>query len=125
MSNIEPRLEGGLRGLSQNKKKNWKSVEGQLISKCLFGVFNFLQKTNQNKSHSSKIEFVRLFFGGNLGLKKSFRFCLNFTGNHHPPSFPHYQAPNNGSKFNAYFARWKIENKIGQEFPIGVIDYLA
>ena len=25
-------------------------VKGQLISKCLFGVFNFLQKTNENKS---------------------------------------------------------------------------
>ena len=46
--------------------------KGQLISKCLFGVFNFLQKTNENKSHSSKIEFVRSFFGGNFGLKKIF-----------------------------------------------------
>ena len=25
-------------------------VKGQLISKCLFGVFNFFQKTNENKS---------------------------------------------------------------------------
>ena len=25
-------------------------AKGQLISKCLFGVFNFLQKTNENKS---------------------------------------------------------------------------
>ena len=25
-------------------------TKGQLISKCLFGVFNFLQKTNENKS---------------------------------------------------------------------------
>jgi hypothetical protein len=24
--------------------------KGQFISKCLFGVFNFLQKTNKNKS---------------------------------------------------------------------------
>ena len=24
--------------------------KGQIISKCLFGVFNFLQKTNENKS---------------------------------------------------------------------------
>ena len=44
-----------------------------------FGVFNFLQKTNENKSHSSKIEFVCSFFGGNVGLKKSFRFCLTFN----------------------------------------------
>ena len=27
-----------------------KSVKGQLISKCLFGVFKFFQKTNENKS---------------------------------------------------------------------------
>ena len=45
-------------------------IKGQLISKCLFGVFNFLQKTNETKSCSSKIEFVRSFFGGNVGLKK-------------------------------------------------------
>ena len=25
--------------------------KGQLISKCLFGVFNFFQKTNENTSH--------------------------------------------------------------------------
>ena len=25
-------------------------VKGQVISKCLFGVFNFFQKTNANKS---------------------------------------------------------------------------
>ena len=54
------------------------SLKGQLISKCLFGVFKLLQKTNENKSHSSKIEFVRLFFGGNVGLKKLFQFCLTF-----------------------------------------------
>ena len=39
----------------------------------------FLQKMNENKSHSSKIEFVCSFFGGNVGLKKSFRFCLTFN----------------------------------------------
>ena len=51
----------------------WNSfvfTKGQLISKCLFGVFNFLQKTNENKSDSSKIEFVCSFFGGNVSLKK-------------------------------------------------------
>ena len=39
--------------------------KGQLISKWFFGVFNFLQKTNENKSHCSKVEFIRSFFGGN------------------------------------------------------------
>ena len=29
--------------------------------------------------HSSKVEFVRSFFGRNVGLKKSFRLCLNFN----------------------------------------------
>ena len=53
--------------------------KGQLILKCLFGVFNFLQKTNENKSNSSKIEFVHSFFGGNVGLKKSFWFSLTFS----------------------------------------------
>ena len=56
-------------------------TKGQIILKCLFGVFNFLQKTNENKSHSSKIEFVCSFFGGNVGLKKSFRLFLTFSKN--------------------------------------------
>ena len=51
-------------------------TKGQLISKCLFGVFTFFQKTKKNKSTSSKVEFVRSFFGRNVGLKKSFRICL-------------------------------------------------
>jgi len=57
----------------------WRYVKGQLISKYLSGVFNFLQKTNENKSHSSEIEFIRSFFGGNVSLEKSFRFCLTFS----------------------------------------------
>jgi hypothetical protein len=57
-------------------------AKGQLISKCLLGVFTFFQKTNKNKLTSSKVEFVRSSFGKNVGLKKSFRFCLifNFSG---------------------------------------------
>ena len=31
------------------------------------------------KFHSSKVEFVCLFFGRNVGLKKSFRLCLTFN----------------------------------------------
>ena len=38
-------------------------AKGQSISKCLFGVFNFFNKTNENTSHSSKNEFIRSFFG--------------------------------------------------------------
>ena len=40
--------------LEGNKGKNKVCLsnitKGQLISECLFGVFNFLQKTNKNKS---------------------------------------------------------------------------
>ena len=36
--------------------------KGQIIKKCLFGVFNFFQKTNE-MSHSSKNEFICSFFG--------------------------------------------------------------
>ena len=35
-----------------------KPDKGQIISKCLFGVFNFFQKMNKNTSHSSKNEFT-------------------------------------------------------------------
>ena len=56
-----------------------KNCKGQLISKCLFGVFTFFQTTNENKSTSSKVKFVRSFFGRNIGLKKSFQICLTFT----------------------------------------------
>ena len=42
----------------------------QLISKCLFGVFNFFQKMNENKSTSSKVEFDCSFFGRNVSLDK-------------------------------------------------------
>ena len=59
--------------------ENRAEGKGQLISKCLFGVFTFFQKTNKNKSTSSKVEFVPSFFGRNVGLKKSFRICLTFS----------------------------------------------
>ena len=47
--------------------------KGQVISKCLFGVFTFFQKTNENKSHTSKNEFIRSFFGRIHGLTICFR----------------------------------------------------
>jgi hypothetical protein len=34
------------------------NVKGQLISKCIFVDFNFIPKTNENTSHSSKNEFI-------------------------------------------------------------------
>ena len=33
-------------------KKKMLLTKGQLISKCLFGVFNFFKKMNENTSHS-------------------------------------------------------------------------
>ena len=56
--------------------------KGQIISKCLFDVFNFFQKTNENKSHSSKNEFVRSFFGRNQDTMICFRDYLTFS-NHY------------------------------------------
>ena len=53
--------------------------KGQIISKWFFGVFDFLQKTNKNKYHSSKVQFVCSFIGRNVSLKKSFRLCLTFS----------------------------------------------
>ena len=50
-----------------------------LISKSLLGVFTFLKKMNENKSPSSKVEFVRSFFGRNIGLKKSFLIYLTLS----------------------------------------------
>ena len=40
-------------------------LKGQLISKRNFGVIDFLQKTNENTSHTSINELIRSFFGGN------------------------------------------------------------
>ena len=46
------------------------STKSQIISKCLFGLFNYLQKTNENKwilgFIVSKVELVHSFFGGNV-----------------------------------------------------------
>ena len=45
------------------------------------------QKPVDLRFHSSKVEFVRLLFGGNVGLKKLFRLCLTFS------SHPSYSLP--------------------------------
>ena len=60
--------------------KEGKTTKGQLISKCLFGVFTFFQKRNENKLISSKVGYVRSFSGRNVGLKKWFGICLTFKG---------------------------------------------
>ena len=44
-----------------------------------FWCFHFLQKTNENKSTSSKDEFFGSFFGRNVGSKKSIQICLTFS----------------------------------------------
>ena len=49
-------------------------AKGQLISKCLFGVFNSPKKsTLGNIIHSSKIEFFGSFFVRTEDIKKTFR----------------------------------------------------
>ncbi len=66
-------------------------VKGQLISKCLFCVFNFCQKRNENTSHISKNEFIRSFFGRTVAvglkssataveLRPSIQHCMTMTG---------------------------------------------
>ena len=47
----------------QKIRKFWKNTKGQIFSKCLIGAFTFSQKTNKNKSSSSKDELFRSFFG--------------------------------------------------------------
>ena len=47
--------------LTSCQKSNY--VKGQIVSKELFGVLEFSQKTNERIRHSSKNEFVRSFFG--------------------------------------------------------------
>ena len=70
--------------VSMNPWKDWKAKlerahffkvqpdKGQLISKWFFEVVDFLQKMNENNSHTSKNEFIRSFFGGNRPLQKTF-----------------------------------------------------
>ena len=53
--------------------KLFSTAKGQIISKCLFGVFNFFQKMNENTSYSSKNEFIHSFFGRIHGLTVCFR----------------------------------------------------
>ena len=48
------------------------SFKGQLISKRFFGIADFLQKTNENTSHTSKNELISSFFGGNRWPQKPF-----------------------------------------------------
>ena len=67
------------RGPFINDLASFEGGKGHLISKCLFGVFTFFQKTIEHKSTSSKIKFVCSFFERNVGLKKSFQICLTFS----------------------------------------------
>ena len=55
---------------------NLRTIKGQVISKGLFGVLEFSQKTNERIRRSSKNEFVHSFFGRIRGYRKSFRNYL-------------------------------------------------
>ena len=49
------------------------STKGQLITKCLFGVFNSNERKQfELRYHSSKVEFFRSFFGRIEDTKKTF-----------------------------------------------------
>ena len=50
--------------------------KGQIISKRFLYGRGFFKKTNENTSHISKNEFIRLFFGRIHGLTISFRNFL-------------------------------------------------
>ena len=57
----------------------FSDTKGQLISKCLFGVFNFFQKMNENKSTwgvivHSKVEFVCSFLEETSAWKNHFDY---------------------------------------------------
>ena len=54
------------------------NVKGQIISKCLFGVFNFFQKTNKIHLIVIKMNSFICFFGKNHGLTICFRIYLTF-----------------------------------------------
>ena len=51
----------------------------EITSWCLQFPPKNEQKQFDLRYHSSKVEFVRSFFGGNVILKKSFLICLTFT----------------------------------------------
>ena len=55
------------------------SAKGQIISKGLFVILEFSQKTNERIQRNSKNEFVRSFFGRIRGYQKSFRNYLTFN----------------------------------------------
>ena len=56
--------------ISNNLPLDLTITKGQLVSRYLFGVFTFFQKTNKNKPASSKVEFVRSFFWKKRWLEK-------------------------------------------------------
>ena len=65
--------------MNHNSEKMLICTKGQIISKGLFGILEFSQKTNERIRHSSKNEFVRSFFGRIRGYQKSFRNYLTFS----------------------------------------------
>ena len=64
---------------SLQKPHSLRWTKGQIISKGLFGVLEFSQKTKEWIRRSSKNEFVCSFFGRIWGYQKSFQNYLNFN----------------------------------------------
>ena len=69
-------------GVAPKVTISWRRESRKLISKQLFGILEFFQKTNERIRHSTvrqkNPEFVRSFFGRIVGLKKKHYDCLSF-----------------------------------------------
>ena len=70
----------------QSEECYWDPLQSVLRSlnfEMSFWCLQFPPKNEQKqvdlRIHSSKVEFVPSFFGGNVGLKKLFQLCLTFS----------------------------------------------
>ena len=90
----------------------------------VFGVFDFLQKTNKNKSTwgiivCSKVEFFRSFFGGNRRHQKPFRNYLTFREHTQMQGFK--KCKNGFSKLNKCNAIF-VKKKLSIWYCFGITD---
>ena len=63
-------MVGRICPLGRDRVKVSENLGATAVAPVAPVVTSLPPKTNENKSHSSKIEFVHSFFGGNVGLKK-------------------------------------------------------
>ena len=72
---------------STNSQVTYRSVNFEMVFWCLRFLTKNEWKQVDLRCHSSKIEFVCLFFGRIVGLKKSLRLCLTFSKLHEDCQF--------------------------------------